>query len=273
MPEPFDAADPEHVALYDEMPFWSAQAGALLLDHVPLRARRALDLGCGAGFPLLELAERLGPGAVTVGIDLWAQALDRAARKIAVWPVPQAALVRGDGAVLPFQDAAFDLVVSNLGVNNFAWFGEALSECRRVLTPGGMLAMSTNVEGHFAELYAALDTVLRRRGDHAAQARLLMQVHHRGRIESIARKLDACGFRVQATHAQSVAWRFQNAHALFTHHFMRLGFMDGWRKIAGAEADAVMAELARELDAHAATTGAITLTVPLVVVLAQAPAA
>jgi hypothetical protein len=53
---------------------------------------------------------------------------------------------------------------------------------------------------------------------------------------------------------------------------MRLGFVDGWREIAGAEADAVMAELARELEANA--TGGISLTVPLVVVLAEkAPAA
>ena len=120
MSAPFDPAQPEHVALYDELPLWSAQAGALLLDHVPLTAQRALDLGCGAGFPLLELAERLGPGSHVTGVDPWAQALGRAARKIAAWPVPQAALVRGDGAALPFRSGSFELITSNLGVNNFA---------------------------------------------------------------------------------------------------------------------------------------------------------
>jgi ubiquinone/menaquinone biosynthesis C-methylase UbiE len=270
MSEPFDATHPEHVALYDEMPLWSAQAGALLLDHVPLTARRALDVGCGAGFPLLELAERLGPGALTVGVDPWAQALSRAARKLAVWPVPQAALVRGDGAALAFREHAFDLVVSNLGVNNFANAEQALRECLRVLAPGGVLAISTNVMGHFAELYGALELLLRRRGDDAALARLRDHVAHRGSVESIAKHLEACGFRLQATHTRAVSWRFQSAQALFAHHFMRLGFADGWREIAGENADAVMTELGRELDATAARTGAITLTVPLVVMLAQA---
>lgn len=270
MLEPFNAAHPEHVALFDEMPLWSSQAGALLLDHVPLTARRALDLGCGAGFPLLELAERLGPGAQMIGLDPWAQALSRAARKIAVWPVPQAALVRGDGAVLPFRDGTFDLVTSNLGVNNFSNAAQALRECRRVLSPGGVFAMSTNVAGHFAALYDALETVLRRRGDDAALARLRDHVQHRGSVGTIAEHLQTCGFSVQATRTREVAWRFQSTQALFTHHFMRLGFRDGWREIAGADADAVLAELARELDAHAAAEGAITLTVPLVVVLAQA---
>lgn len=52
------------VDAYDELPLWSALFGALLLRHVPLRpARVALDIGCGTGFPLLELALRLGPTA------------------------------------------------------------------------------------------------------------------------------------------------------------------------------------------------------------------
>ena len=72
---PFDAADSRDVALYDELPLWSALAGQLLLEHVTLASRRSiLDLGCGTGFPLLELAERLGRGAHVVGLDPWAGA-------------------------------------------------------------------------------------------------------------------------------------------------------------------------------------------------------
>jgi arsenite methyltransferase len=50
----FNAA--ETVAVYDEAPLWSAMFGLLLLQHVPLKqAITALDVGCGTGFPLLEL--------------------------------------------------------------------------------------------------------------------------------------------------------------------------------------------------------------------------
>jgi ubiquinone/menaquinone biosynthesis C-methylase UbiE len=267
MSEPFDLTHAQHVALYDELPLWSSQAGALLLDHVPLDVRIALDLGCGAGFPLLELAERLGPAAQVIGVDPWAQGLARAAAKRDAWPVPQVALVRGDGTALPFRAAAFELITSNLGVNNFAQPEQALRECRRVLVPGGVLAISTNVAGHFHELYVALEQVLRRRGDTAALARLDRHVQHRGSLEGLAAQLRNAGFEIQATHTRTATWRFRDGRALMAHHFMRLGFQEGWREVAGPAADTVLAELAAQLDANAG--GSVVLTVPLLLVLAK----
>jgi arsenite methyltransferase len=58
--------------------------GLLLLDEVPIAGVKvALDVGCGTGFPLIELAERLGPATHVHGLDPWAAALSRAAEKIA----------------------------------------------------------------------------------------------------------------------------------------------------------------------------------------------
>src|SRR5881409_2653474 len=99
----FDAASGHHVALWDELPLWSAMAGLLLLEHVPLEARQVLDLGCGLGFPALELAERFGAAAHVVGIDPRQAATRRAGDKRATWPVSNADLVRGDAARLPFR--------------------------------------------------------------------------------------------------------------------------------------------------------------------------
>ena len=49
-------------AAYDELPLWSAPFGLKLLEVVALRPGIvALDIGCGTGFPVLELAQRLGP--------------------------------------------------------------------------------------------------------------------------------------------------------------------------------------------------------------------
>ena len=53
----FDLRDPELVGVLDDLSLWSAMAGQLLLEHVPLRPGiRALDIACGTGFPMLELA-------------------------------------------------------------------------------------------------------------------------------------------------------------------------------------------------------------------------
>ena len=58
---PFDWNSPDYVVVFDEVPLWSAMFGALLLERIELQPHMTvLDLGCGAGFPLLELAGRLG---------------------------------------------------------------------------------------------------------------------------------------------------------------------------------------------------------------------
>jgi precorrin-6B methylase 2 len=57
-----DLSRPEAVSAYDELPLWSAMFGLLMLRHLELRRdMRVPDVGCGTGFPLLELAQRLGP--------------------------------------------------------------------------------------------------------------------------------------------------------------------------------------------------------------------
>lgn len=267
-PAPFDPADPAHVSHYDELPLWSALAGQQLLEHVPLDATSALDLGCGTGFPSLELAERLGPGALVVGVDPWAGALERAAGKARTWGVPQAAFVRGDGGALPLRAASVDLVVSNLGVNNFADPDRAFAEVRRVLRPGGTLVLSTNLVGHFRELYDVFARVLA--GDAAALARLHAHVAHRATVEALTATLATHGLAVTAAHASEASWRVRDGRALFAHHFIALGFVPAWREVAGADADATLASLARALDERARSQAGLRLTVPLAVVVARA---
>lgn len=263
----FDPANPTHVALLDELSLWSAQAGSLLLDVVPMTARRVLDLGCGTGFPLFELAERLGPGATVTGLDPWRTALVRARAKREAWPVPQAALACGDGASMPFRGGAFDLVVSNLGVNNFADPGSAFAECRRVLSPGGALALSTNLVGHFAELYQALAGMLERAGDDAALKRLAAHVAHRATVPALRESLERHGFRVESVCERETTWRFRDGTALLSHHFMRLGFIPAWREVMGGPG-ASLESLRAALDAHAGEKG-LSLTVPLAALVAR----
>jgi len=59
-----DFNSPQVIAVYDEVALWSAMFGLLLLEEVPLaNVTNVLDVGCGTGFPLIELAERLGDRA------------------------------------------------------------------------------------------------------------------------------------------------------------------------------------------------------------------
>ena len=68
----FSAEDFDLVSIIDELPLWSAPFGLDLLDSVKLKPKiRALDIGCGLGFSMIELAQRLGDSSKVFGIDPW----------------------------------------------------------------------------------------------------------------------------------------------------------------------------------------------------------
>jgi SAM-dependent methyltransferase len=103
--------------------------------------RHVLDAGCGVGWGTVELA-RGGARSVT-GVDIDDIALMSARERSA----GNAEFVRGDLAALPFADGSFDLVVSFDAIEHVADPSRALDEFRRVLRPGGVLAVSTPNRG------------------------------------------------------------------------------------------------------------------------------
>jgi arsenite methyltransferase len=265
----FDAADT--VAAYDELPLWSAMFGLLLLRHVPLRRGiSVLDLGCGTGFPLLELAQRLGPSCTVHGLDVWEPALERARAKARIWGVRNVEIHLGSAEALPFPDASFDLLVSNLGLNNFDHPEAALAECRRVARPGARLMLSTNLRGHMAELYEVYAETLRRLGREADLPALERQVGHRASVESLTALLEANGFRIARIHLESETMRFLDGGALLRHSFIRLGFLGGWQGVVdpGSRAE-VFAALEESLDRRAEDQGELRLTIPMACVEAE----
>lgn len=97
-------------------------------------AERALDLGVGDG----RVAALLRPQRLT-GADVSRVALDRARRRL---PGAELVLVAPDEP-LPFADNQFDLVTCIETVEHIRDVQLALSEIRRVLRPGGRLALTT----------------------------------------------------------------------------------------------------------------------------------
>ncbi len=243
-------------------------AGQLLFRHLPLVAGAiALDVGCGTGFPAIELAERLGPNASVTGIDSWARALERARRKAAIRRVGNVRFVEGDAVALPFADASFDLIVSNLGLNNFARPEAALAECRRVARPGARLALTTNLQGHMAEFYAIFRGLL----DASEAEALDRHIAHRATVARVEALFGSAGFAPLRHEAETVVMRYADGTALLRHSFIRLGFLPAWRNVVPpARRDGVFAELELALDRHAAEKGGLTLTVPMAYLDARA---
>lgn len=125
-----------------------ARVLALAAAAVP-EARRVLDVGCGTGRLLADLASAR-PGLRAAGLDL-APGMCRAARAAA----PRAAVAAGDAEALPFRAGAFDLVAST---STFQWLQAlepALRECARVLAPGGRLVLALFADRTLHELKGA----------------------------------------------------------------------------------------------------------------------
>ena len=95
---------------------------------------RVLDACCGTG-DLAIAAQRRGAAEV-VGLDFSEEMLERARRK-----APELEWVRGDALALPFGDGSFDAATVGFGVRNVDDLDAAIRELRRVLRPGGRLAI------------------------------------------------------------------------------------------------------------------------------------
>jgi SAM-dependent methyltransferase len=97
-------------------------------------ANRVLDLGCGDG----RLSAELDAAELTAA-DVSLTALERARRRL-----PGARIVELEpDAPVPFDDGAFDLVLCAETIEHVRDVQLLLSEVRRVLQPGGVLALTT----------------------------------------------------------------------------------------------------------------------------------
>ena len=259
-----DFSSPRVITAYDELPLWSAMFGLLLLEEVPITgAKVALDVGRGTGFPLIELAERLGPATQIHGLDPWAAALTRAAEKIASWETRNVTLHEDSATAMSFADETFDPIVSNLAVNNFDDRAGSIRECRRVAKPGAVFALTTNLQGHMQEFYSIFDEVLNSSGDSEARESLQEHVLHRATVASVCELLKSGGFSVIRVVERTGRMRFANGTALLNHHFIKLGFLDAWKNVVpGREIEAFL-RLQHRLDEVASQTGELLLTIPM----------
>jgi ubiquinone/menaquinone biosynthesis C-methylase UbiE len=110
---------------------------------------RVLDVGCGNGFLLNEMAKRLTSGTAT-GIDLWMtmagdQSPEVARRNAHLEGVADRVEIKhADARAMPFDDGTFDVIVSSLMLHHAGGSADrdqVLDEMVRVLRPGGTILL------------------------------------------------------------------------------------------------------------------------------------
>ncbi len=133
----FDAQAARHVEALYRSPDIAAQRASLLRLLAPVAGERILDLGCGPGFLVRDLAAALGPTGRVVGLDPSLPMLGLARERCR--DLPGVDLREGDAQQLPLADASVDAAVVCQVLEFVPVVERALSELYRVLRPGGRL--------------------------------------------------------------------------------------------------------------------------------------
>lgn len=107
---------------------------------------RVLDMGCGGGHASYAAAAEV---ASVTAYDLSEQMLEVVARAARERGLNNITTRQGYAEALPFDDAAFDVVITRYSAHHWHDVGQALREVRRVLRPGGLfIAMDVMSPGH-----------------------------------------------------------------------------------------------------------------------------
>ena len=112
-------------------------ARALVALAAPVAGERVLDLACGTGSVARHAVPCVAPGGAVTGADVNPGML-----AVAAAAVPGATWVEADAAAVPFADDAFDVAFCQHALMFLPDRAAVLRELRRVLAPGGRVAVS-----------------------------------------------------------------------------------------------------------------------------------
>jgi arsenite methyltransferase len=103
---------------------------------------QVLDLGCGAGTDSLVAAQMVGPEGHVVGVDMTPEMIAKARASAAEMGTANVDFVESEAERLPFDDASFDVVISNGVIDLVPDKDVVFAEVYRVLRPGGRLQIA-----------------------------------------------------------------------------------------------------------------------------------
>jgi arsenite methyltransferase len=266
----FQSDNPQHVSALDELPFWSSPFGQLLLETIPLKQNTtALDIGFGTGYPVIEIAERLGNSCRIYGIDIWRPVAQRALQKISVHGMQNLTLLLARAENLPFRDEYFDLITSNNGLNNVQDLQKSLAECFRTCKKAGHLIFTVNLPETMKEFYGIFESVLKDQKFENQIAKMKEHIYQKRKpLDEICEMVEHVGFDIDNKIEKSFSYRFVDGTTMLHYFMIREFFMPSWKEIVPEKNVAVVfKEIESRLNLLAKQKGELVLTIPFVCVL------
>jgi len=248
---------------------WSAPFGLKLLDYIIYKPNiTAIDIGFGSGFPLIELAARLGNGSTVYGIDPWKKAVEKVKEKIDYYRIKNIKIIEGFAESIPLDNETVDLITGNNVINNVSDSESVIGECSRIIKKGGQFIQTMNLDKSMFEFYDQLKEVL---NDLKMDKEIELMHKHisekRPSLDKIITEIKGHGFVIKDLEHDQFNYKFTDGTAMLNHHQVRLGFMDSWISFLPADKTGeIFDRIENKLNEQSRHFGEIKLSIPYVMI-------
>ena len=258
--------------ILDELPLWSAPFGLGILNRINIKRNiRALDIGFGTGFPLIEIAQRLGNSSTVYGIDPWNPSHIRAKQRIDFYGIKNVKLIKGEAENIPLRSNSIDLIVSNNGINNVSDIEKVFKECNRISKKGAQFIASINLNRTFHEFYDSFIESLKK-FDMEEKVESIYAHIYKKRKPSITfqRYFTENGFQIEYKDRKEFTMKFADEEAFFNHSLINIGFLPSWEELINArDRKKIFSNIRYILKKESKKNGYLKMTVPYLIIAAR----
>jgi ubiquinone/menaquinone biosynthesis C-methylase UbiE len=257
-------------ATYQEflVPAMFAPFAKRLVEHGCVRpGSRVLDVACGTGVVSRAAAILAGTGGSVAGVDLGEPTVAIARSHPAEENAAPIDYAQADAAALPFDADDFDVALCQQGLQFFPDRAAALAEMRRVLKPGGRVAVATwkDIEPPFTAIADALE---RHVSTEAAQ--MMYSPNALGDGATLAGLMSDAGFREVAVIDETIECTWAS-HPEFARRYIAASpIASVFAAAPGHSQQAVSDEVAERLAPHATAEGSLRMPMTSNVAVAKA---
>jgi ubiquinone/menaquinone biosynthesis C-methylase UbiE len=223
--------------IYDAeiLPIWARRFGKLLLRDLALPPKAmVLDVGCGTGYPALEILSKMDGDGRIIAIDPSSPMLDEARNK-AGRLAGKRIFFRSEAAApkLVFADDVYDLVLCNASLDEFDEPERAVREFARVAKQGGRVAVTLPLAGTFNEFFDLYREVLGKLDRQDAIDRLDAYMTHYPPLEQVEAWFEDAGLVDVTAEWDTFTLLFKSSREFFFAPLIEYGPLTEWKAIAG----------------------------------------
>jgi ubiquinone/menaquinone biosynthesis C-methylase UbiE len=236
------------------LPIWAQRFGRMLLRKltVPPKAM-VLDVGAGTGYPALEVLRRMDDHSRIISIDPSSAMLDVAREKAGALGGKRI-FFRSESVDprLSFTADVFDVVISNLTLQDLDHPAAAVSEFARVAKPGGRVIATFPLAGTFAEFFDLYREVLTKADRNDALERLERHIAHIPTAQQACDWFEAAGLTDVHLEHEEFLLLFRSSREFFFAPVIEYGPLAEWKVIAGKgeEMQGVFWRIKETIDAY-----------------------